>query len=360
VSPSKASRRRRWAAATLLAVLVGLALATQLVLQRGSRPEPAAGQPDANPFVREFSMFGTYGRVTFWAPAAVAEVAWARILTELQAIHDILNNFDPKSELSRLNREAHQSPFRCSDRLWDVLLQCRRAWSETDGAFDISVGPLMHLWGFHQKRTTYPAPAEVQEALAAVGLSKVVVFDDAQKTVRLLHPKACLDMGGMAKGYALDRAMKTARTCGIRCALIDLGGNVGCLEEPPPGRRHYSVGIRNPVGNEALLGTVRITDCAVATSGNYENYLQLDGKLVHHIVDPRTGYPVPDVASVTVITPLGIDSDVYSTAVFVAGDALVSKLRETHHRTSVLIVRLNAPGKSEVSRYGWVWEEYTE
>jgi thiamine biosynthesis lipoprotein len=193
-----------------------------------------------------------------------------------------------------------------------------------------------------------------------VGLNKVAVFDDEQKTVRLLHPKACLDMGGMAKGYALDRAIRTARACGIRCALIDLGGNVGCLEEPPPGRRHYSVGVRDPLNPDELMGTVRITDCTVATSGNYESYQHLDGKRVHHIVDPRTGYPVPDVAGVTVITPLGIDSDVYSTAVFVAGEATVRKLRASRRRTSVLLVRLSAEGKPEVSRYGWAWEEYTE
>ncbi|MBU0719588.1 MAG: FAD:protein FMN transferase, partial [Planctomycetes bacterium] len=335
-----------------------MALATHLILQRRALPDLPANASAATPFVREFSLFGTYGRVTFWAPPEVAEPVCDRLQAELQKIHDMINRFDPNSEISRLNMEARERPFQCSEALWGLLLLCRQAYEETDGAFDVSVGPLMQLWGFHRKRTTYPTAEEVRDALASVGMDKFV-FDDAARTVCFTRPAACLDMGGIAKGYALDHAARTARSGGIRAGLIDLGGNVCCLDEPPPGRRHYSIGVRDPFNRDTLLGTVRTTSCTVATSGNYENCFELEGKIVHHIIDPRTGYPVPDVASVTVITPAGVDSDVFSTAVFVAGETLVRKLRASRRRTSVLIVKLNHQGKSEVTRYGWVWQEYT-
>ncbi|MBT4820113.1 MAG: FAD:protein FMN transferase, partial [Lentisphaerae bacterium] len=122
------------------------------------------------------------------------------------------------------------------------------------------------------------------------------------------------------------------------------------------GKHAYNIGVRNPFDNDALLETVGITNCAVATSGNYEQFVEVEGKRIHHIIDPRTGYPAEDVAGVTVITPRGIDSDVFSTAIFVEGEKLVHHLRCTRRRTSVLRVLLETDGRESIRRYGWIWD----
>ena len=213
----------------------------------------------------------------------------------------------------------------------------------------------MKLWGLHGKRTTLPAAQDIADALARVGLSKVE-FDDTERTVRFSNAQMYLDFGGIAKGYALESAAATARRCGVSSGLIDLGGNILCLENPPPGRSAYSIGIRNPFDPASLLGTIEVTDAAVATSGNYERYVEIEGRIIHHIVDPATGRPVPDVAGVTVMTPRGIDSDVFSTAVFVRGEDLIARLLQSRERTGVLHVSLDAAGEPVIREYGWRWQ----
>ncbi len=342
----------------VLIVLVATVVVTTRHLKRsnGSQSCAARDQLYKQNFY-EFALFGTYARLTYWAPGGFAGAAAKKVSSELQKFHDMVNLFDPDSELSQLNRVAVSSPFTCSEELWQVLQECRRGYAETNGSFDISVGPLMQLWGFHRKKSTLPTHDEIEVALAAVGLDKIK-FNDEKRTVSFSHPDTCLDLGGVAKGYALDIAARITQSCGIRRGLIDLGGNIYCLGEPPPQRRAYSIGIRNPFDNEALLGTVQIRNRAVATSGNYEHYVTIQGQTIHHIIDPRTGYPVPDVASVTVVTPRGIDSDIYSTAIFVGGEELINSLRSSRPLTSILHVSLNQQGKSVIRRFGDVWEEF--
>ncbi|MBT3375608.1 MAG: FAD:protein FMN transferase [Lentisphaerae bacterium] len=352
--PTSPRRTRPSLIAILLGVLVVLALGMRAVRQ-GMVSTLAEGQGISGPHVYEFPIFGTYGRLSFWGPEDLAEETTDEVVERLQSIHDMSNLFADDSELSRLNATAREEPFVCSDRLWELLGECRRAHQETDGAFDISVGPLMKLWGFHRKRTTLPTEAEIEAARAAVGLENVL-FGELTKTVLFRHPDTYLDLGGVVKGYALDQVAEIARKRGIRTGMIDLGGNIFCLNEPPPGKHAYNIGVRNPFDNDALLETVGITNCAVATSGNYEQFVEVEGKRIHHIIDPRTGYPAEDVAGVTVITPRGIDSDVFSTAIFVEGEKLVHHLRCTRRRTSVLRVLLETDGRESIRRYGWIWD----
>ena len=338
----------------LAALLLVLALGMRHLIRRGDLPTRGRGGYHVEPHVTHFSVFGSYATLTFWAPERSAAVAAEHIGGYLQKLHDAINLFDPESELSRLNAHAAEAPFECGMRLWRMLEEARRAWGETDGAFDVSVGPLMKLWGFHQERTTLPTEEDVRAVMPAVGLDRIT-FDDDRHTVRFHHPDTYLDLGGIAKGYALDRALDIARMHGITVGLIDLGGNVGCLAEPPPGHTGYTIGVRDPFNRDRLLGTVQVTNCAVATSGNYEKTVEIEGRKVHHIIDPRNGYPVPDVASVTVITPRGVDSDTFSTAIFVEGHSLARWLRRTRQRTHVLRVELGPTGKSQVHKFGWIW-----
>ena len=303
-------------------------------------------------YVREFGLFGTYGRLTFWARPQLAKAAADEIQAELTALHTILNNYSETSELSRLNRTAFDAPFKCSPELWEAIEAGRKAYDLSDGAFDISIGALMDVWGFHRRRDTYPADEEVQQALSACGLDKIT-FNENDRTVKFSHPETRLDFGGIAKGYGLDIAARIAEKHGISAGMIDLGGNVYCLPKPPPGKPAYTVGIRNPFNPKKIMQTIPVLDQAVATSGNYENYQYIDGKFVHHIIDPATGYPVERTASVTFVTPTGLLSDVYSTAVFVNGAPLAERLGTEIPRTSAIMIKNDDDGAVRILSWKW-------
>lgn len=307
---------------------------------------------DKGAYTREFPLFGTFCRLTFWGDAAVVGATAEAVQQELQALHETLNVFDADSELARLNATAAAEPFVCSPRLWQALDAARQAYEDTDGAFDISVGPLMKLWGFHRKRETLPSAAAVSETLVLIGLGKVV-FNDQAKSVSFPVAGMALDFGGIAKGYALEAAVAIARGAGIRSGLIDLGGNIYCFPVAPPGRRDYRIGIRNPWDDNGIIDTVPMLDRCIATSGNYENTRVLEGVTVHHIIDPRTGWPVPSVASVTVVSPRGTHSDVFSTAIFVRGQPLAEALCDRYPGTQVMTIRVTDEGKPVTKRWDW-------
>lgn len=317
----------------LVLVVLGSILAVTLGLHWLYRDETTA--PES--IVREFAVFDTYARLTLWTDKPNAEEALKDCARELARLHRILNRFDPTSEAARLNAAADRGPFVCSPELWDVIQAARKAHRQTDGAFDISVGPLMAVWGLHRKRDTLPSDADIAEALGRVGLARVR-FDDAARTVHFSAERMSLDFGGIAKGYALDRVLEILLRHGIDRALVDLGGNVGCTLLAPPGRPHFVIGIRNPFDTSNLLGRTPVSGRSVSTSGNYERHIIIQGKKIGHIVDPRSGRPVSGPAGVTAVTLRGVDSDVFSTAVYVAGASLASRLVKEVHGTGFVLV----------------------
>jgi thiamine biosynthesis lipoprotein len=334
--------------------LLLVALGACALALRGCGGLPAkvdeAGIP-REPYVYEFPIFDTFAILKVWAPQKKADEMSREVRVSLRDLHNRINLFDPESELSKLNRTAAEKPFRCSDELWVLLDECRRAWRVTDGAFDVSVGPLMRLWGLHRHRETLPTEAEVKQTLELVGLDKVA-FDDDTHTVSFPKSGMYLDFGGIAKGYALQLVIDQLAAHEISIALVDLGGNIAGLGTPP-GRESFVIGVRNPFDTGDLLGTIQVKDRAVATSGNYERQIVIQGRTIQHIVDPRTGQPVATFAGVTVITPRPVNSDIYSTAVFVAGEKLARKLTEQDPDTGIVLVRKGDDGP-DIQTFGRV------
>ncbi len=344
------TNRRKFIFQTLATVVLA-GLLVQHCRRNGARYADAYPEPA---LVHEFSVFATRATLQFWGESNDCRAAAAAIEARLMEMHDRINLFDSDSELAGLNATAYERPFTCGDELWRLVNAARDAYARTDGAFDISVGPLMRLWGFHTKQQTYPAEKDVGKALAAVGLNKIK-FDDDLHTVQFTHPESYLDFGGVAKGYALDLAVEIARKHGLDTGIIDLGGNIYCLEKSPQNSENYAIGIRDPQWGDRLLKTLPLLDQAVATSGNYESFLVLDGKFVHHIIDPETGYPVSKIASVTVVAPKGVDTDILSTAIFVRGEKFAEEVTACDARIGVIIVRTDAEGRQrqrEIETFG--------
>ena len=304
-----------------------LVLVTLFFVCRGRRPKVDSVT---------FMVFNTVCKATVYGDVK-AEKAYQEIIQRMTALHNLINAYDPESELSHLNSAAFQEAFHCSDELWAILGAARQAYDETEGAFDPTVGPLMKLWGFHGKRNTIPTEAEIQEALEKVGLDKVF-FDDEKHTVHFSREGLSLDFGGIAKGYACDIVAEVLLSQGIQTYMIDLGGNIQLSDIPPKGQKLFKVGIRDPNHKEQVLEVLKLKGCSIATSGNYERSRVVDGKRIGHIMDPKTGCPGEFHASVTAVTPRGIDSDVFSTAVFVRGEPLARKLVDKHSGSFFLIV----------------------
>ena len=302
-----------------------------------------------------FSTMSTFGTVS------LAHQEKMTVSNALTAAHEAIrevektcNIFDPESELSKLNATAADEPFACGDLLWDVLTQARAFWKDSGGVFDVTIDPLMKLWGFHSKRETLPSEEEIAEAKRLTGLDKVV-FDDEKHTVRFTVPGMSINLGGIAKGYALDRAADAVRTLGVKTGWIEIGGNIVALPKKTGGGK-YAAGIKNPFHKDGLLGKTPLSDAAISTSGNYERYVVIDGKQYTHIIDPATGLPVSGMDSVTVIAPTGIASDALSTSIFIAGPDAVAGWTRKIPGLRVLIVRGPAD-KPELLKFGKGWSD---
>ncbi|MBO4647920.1 MAG: FAD:protein FMN transferase [Lentisphaeria bacterium] len=301
---------------------------------------------------RTFPMMGTVGRITLWSDTEeLTEKALDQVQQIIREIEAVCNVFDPESELSRLNRTAYGKEFVCSPLLWEMLTEAGRAWKSSGGAYDPTVQELMKLWGFRRKRQTLPTEAERAEAMKKTGWDKVTL-DREKHSVRFAVEGIGIDLGGIAKGFALEKALTALRKTAIRRAILDLGGNIGCLtgEKQPP----FRVGVRDPGSPDRQVAAFEMANECVATSGNYERYVIIGGKQYTHIMDPRTGRPVSGVLSVTVITPRGTDSDAMSTAIFVAGEKLAEKVCRTVPETGVMIVRSapDDPSGRTILRFG--------
>lgn len=280
----------------------------------------------------------------------------SEIYKAVAEVDSTCNIYNPESELSRLNATAYDKPFKCSDLLWELLMESKKWYDTSNGAFDISATPLMKLWGFYRKRKTLPSEKELAEAKKAVGLDKVV-FNNEEKTVKFTVPGMRLDMGGIAKGFAVERGAEVAGKMGVDTGLINLSGNAICLPKPFPGKKKYIIGVKNPLLKNTLCGKIELLGQSIATSGDYERYVVIDGKHYAHIMDPRTGKPVENVYAVTVITPSATVADALSTTVFVNGQHFAEMIHDQFPSTEILIIRKNDKGEPEMIKIGDSWEE---
>jgi len=259
--------------------------------------------------------------------------AYARV----KQVDDTCNIYDSESELSKLNKSAFKKSFKCSDLLWDLLMKAKSFYKLSDGAFDISAGPLMTLWGFHRKHKTLPSQDDIKKVKKIIGLDKVA-FDISEKSIRFLEKGMKLDLGGIAKGYAVELAVGELKHFGVNQGIVNLAGNAYCFSIPPPQKNFYNVGVRDPFKKNRVCGVVKILNASVATSGNYERFVTINGKKYAHIMNPVTCKPIENVYGVTVITPNSTASDALSTAVFIKGEEFAKKICDEIPNTSILII----------------------
>jgi thiamine biosynthesis lipoprotein len=305
-----------------------------LWLISGCRQEPQA-------FNQEFFSMDTIILMTVYtSDQARADQAFAAAEREFRLIHELTDRFaanhstDPNvSDIYRINQNPGQPIQVSPDTL--LLIQTAQEMSRrSQGAFDITIGPLMDLWDFKEDRHV-PAQAELDAVLPHVGYEQIRV-DSAAGTVTI-QPGMVLDLGGVAKGYATDCAANALRQLGIKHAIINAGGNVYALGSKPGGAP-WRVGIRHPRQEGALLGIIEAVDQAVVSSGDYERYFETGGQRYHHILDPKTGMPASSAIAVTIVADESIQADLLSTTVFVLGAGAIDDFLPQLTRTEALIV----------------------
>jgi thiamine biosynthesis lipoprotein len=204
--------------------------------------------------------------------------------------------------------------------LFDFVAECLRYSRESGGAFDVTVGPLMKAWGFFRGEGRLPGEGELEQARGRIGYQHVTL-DPVRRTVRFERPGMELDLGGIAKGYAVDRAVAVLRARDVKAALVSAGGSTVYGLGAPPGRAAWEVSVQDPVVASRTALTVRLRDRALSVSGTYEKSFEVGGVTYSHVMDPRTGRPVPDVLGVAVLTRTGTAGDALDNALFVQGVA---------------------------------------
>ncbi|HEY7291766.1 MAG TPA: FAD:protein FMN transferase [Vicinamibacterales bacterium] len=245
--------------------------------------------------------------------AAAIDEAFAAV----EEVDRLMSNYRPDSELSEVNRSAAARPARVSDPLLRVLEAAQSMSRASDGAFDVTVGPAVKLWGFFDKHPHEPTGAELQAIRPLVNFRNLVV-DGPSRTVRFVRPGVDLDLGGIAKGFAVELAAGVLRRHGLN-GLVDAGGNQYMVGKPL-GKRQWSVGVRDPDAPNRLLGAIDMTEGSVSTSANDSNFLvSSDGRRYGHLLDPRTLRPSTACESVTIVSKDGTLADAMSKAAFVLG-----------------------------------------
>ncbi len=261
-----------------------------------------------------------YAIEAYGADAESLSRATEDALDEVDRIDRLMSHYKAESPLSRVNREAAQHPVTVEPELFDFIADAMRYNRDSDGAFDITVGPLMKAWGFFRGDGRMPSSEELATARRHVGAEHVILNETA-KSIGFDGSGVELDLGGIAKGYAVDRVVSLLRARRISAALISAGGSTIYALSSPPGRDGWDVMIQDPVDSHKIARTVRLKDRALSVAGSSEKSFDSDGVRYSHIMNPRTGRPVQGVLSVAVLASSGTAGDALDDAFFVLGPA---------------------------------------
>jgi thiamine biosynthesis lipoprotein len=270
-------------------------------------------------------IMGTFSRVVVIAKSQRAAKRCIKAAFDVQnRIESLMSDFRADSELSKVNRLAAQGPVPVSEMTFEVLQRAVHFTTLSNGAFDVTVGPLVDLWRKAGETDSPPTEEALAEARRKVGSDKLIL-DGKNRTVRFAVEGMRVDLGGIGKGYAVDKAVEAMQKHGALGGLVDLGGNIRCFGQPPQGQTHWRIGLQDPnvapdeFGGTRPLLVLSFTKESVATSGDYRRFIKVQGKKQSHIIDAATGKGANKLVSDTIIAPDATTADALSTAVNVLG-----------------------------------------
>jgi FAD:protein FMN transferase len=273
--------------------------------------------PAAERYEASHDSMGTVFTIVAYGPDREALVrASNAAFDEIDRLDAQMSNYRPDSELSRINRLAASQPVVVETNLFDLISYSVQESAESRGAFDITVGPMMKIWGFFGKEGSVPTRSDLARARKRVGY-RHIHLDAGRFEIRFDVEGLELDLGGIAKGYAVDRAVAILRNGGVEAAMISSGGSSIYALGAPPGERAWRVHLRDPLDKRKPGETVWLKDYSMAVSGCAEKSFTVGGKTYCHILDPRTGRPVEGMLMVAVLAPTGLECEALSKPLFV-------------------------------------------
>jgi thiamine biosynthesis lipoprotein len=268
------------------------------------------------PYKETQFLMDTVIEITAYGPNAEKGVKAA--FAEFKRLHEISNNFDANSQVSLVNQNAGKSKVVVDSDLINMVQHSNELSDNLGGAFDVTLGPLTNLWGIGHKGDFVPSQAEIDKLLPLVNY-KLVEINVAQNTVYLPKPGMLLDLGGIAKGYAADKAIEALKANGVTSALINAGGDVRVIGNKPDGMP-WRIGVQDPRNLDGISAKLSLTQWdTMETSGDYQRYIVKDGIRYSHIIDPHTGRQPREISSVTIVNNNSGDGDILGTAIFVLG-----------------------------------------
>lgn len=270
---------------------------------------------DDTKYKKDFFAMDTY--MEFIAYGKNAEKGLEKAIERVEEIEKTFSVTNKNSEVYTVNHRT-ENTIQVSQRLMDMLEYAFRISKNTEGAFDISIYPVLRAWGFTTSDYHMPSQQEITELLKKTGYDKIQM--DINKNNVTLQDGMEIDFGGIAKGYSGDEAVQALKECGVDSAILSLGGNIQALGSKPDGSA-WNIAIKNPDHTDSYMGILQVRDKAVVTSGGYERFFEGDdGEIYWHILNPATGYPAKQgLISVTIIGKSGRECDALSTALFVKG-----------------------------------------
>lgn len=323
---------KKWHYPFLLFLIIG----TVYIMRQNS--------PRQVPFQQEEeTVFGTIFHTTYQCDSSLHDA----IMAELKQVDMSLSMFNPNSTISRINRNETDE----TDSLFRYIFRLSQQISKaTDGAFDITVAPLVNAWGFGFKNSSLPDSAQVDSLRSLIGWQRVALTSEGK--VKKEDPRIVLDCSAIAKGYGSDQVARIFDRMGISNYMIEIGGEIVMKGTNPKGKP-WSIGVNKPVEdasstNSEIQTVLQLTDCAVATSGNYRNfYISKDGRKLAHTIDPQTGYPVQhSILSSTVVAPTCAMADAFATAFMVMGLEKAQAVLARHPELKAYFIYADAKGKN--------------
>ena len=258
---------------------------------------------------------GTRIYVELWADdPGKGDAAIDAVMAEMRRIDDLMSHYKPESQLSQINARAAQEPVQVDKELFDLIKLSTHFSEITEGAFDITYASVGHLYDYpHHVR---PTEEQIKAALPAVNWRNML-FDPVHHTIRFEHEGMRIDLGGIGKGYAVDRGIAILQAHGFQHALVSAGGDSRIIGDRMG--RPWLIGIRNPDDKQKVVTRIPIVNSAMSTSGDYERFFDEGGVRYHHIIDPHTGHPASKVRSATILGPTATETDGMSKTAFVLG-----------------------------------------
>jgi thiamine biosynthesis lipoprotein len=287
------------------------------------------------------AMGSTYTLVLYGGNLERMKAAMSAAFDELQRLDHLLSNYRPESDWSKVNQKAATQPVKVCDELYELLQFCVDQSRRSEGTFDITVGPLLKVWGFYGGVGCLPKDEEVAKVLAGVGYRNLLL-DETARTVRFARDGVEMDPGGIGKGYAVDRMIAVLRRNGIHSASVSAAGSsIYALGAPPSEPRGWTIKIRDPKCKDLTLEALFLRDMSLSTSGNYEKFFEHKGMTYSHMIDPRSGYPAQGTLEVSVIAANATESEAWTKPFFINGRAWTAAHKPKEVR--VFMCEENAP-----------------